>query len=113
MYLLIVFLPILGFFTLLSFGRFFGKYFSSIVAVSTMGFSFLLSLFLYYEVVLSGSFCQINLGLWVPLQVSNVYWIFLYDTVVVLMLNLVLLVSFLVHIYSLEYMSMTLFLLDL
>lgn len=36
---------------------------------------------------------------------SNIFWIFKFDMIVSLMLNLVLLVSFLVHVYSLEYMA--------
>jgi NADH-quinone oxidoreductase subunit L len=47
----------------------------------------------------------INIGSWFNVGTTNVEWGFMFDGVTVLMIFVVALVSFLVHVYSLEYMA--------
>jgi len=105
MYLLIIFLPFISSLSLLLFGRLLGRCGSGQVSVITIGVAFLSSLMVTYEVVLSGSICQVDLGLWLPLRVSDVNLVFTFDVIVCMMLNLVTLVALLVHQYSREYMA--------
>jgi NADH:ubiquinone oxidoreductase subunit 5 (subunit L)/multisubunit Na+/H+ antiporter MnhA subunit len=62
MYLLVLFFPILGAFISGIFGRFIGRTGSIIITTTCLFFSFLISLFIFFEVGLSNSICVIKLG---------------------------------------------------
>merc|ERR1712127_831226 len=68
-------------------------------------FTFLLSFFAFYEVALNGSPVYIKFLTWINSEMLNVDWGFLFDTLTVVMCCVVTFVSFLVHLYSTEYMS--------
>jgi len=61
MYLLIVFMPLLGFWTISLFGWFIGKNGSILIATGLMQFSVLLSIVSFYKVALGGEFSYITL----------------------------------------------------
>ena len=61
MYLIIVFMPLLGFLTISLFGWFIGKNGSILIATGLMQFSVLLSIVSFYKVALGGEFSYITL----------------------------------------------------
>lgn len=105
MYLLIILLPLFGSLVAGFGGRYLGPKGSSVVTLSCMVSCFLLSVLAFYEVGLSGSVCSFRLVSWINSELFNVYWGFLFDSLTVVMLIVVTVVSTLVHLYSTEYMS--------
>ena len=105
MYLVLVFLPLIGSITGGLFGRFLGPKGSSIVTVTLLFLTFLLSAFSFYEVALVGCPVYIKLTTWINSEMLNADWGFLFDTLTVTMCCVVTFVSTLVHLYSTEYMS--------
>ena len=105
MYLLLLFFPLLGSVTAGLFGRFIGSLGSAILTVLYLGFTFCISLFIFYEVALLNSSVYIKLANWINSGLFNVDWGFYFDPLTAVMCCVVTFVSFLVHIYSTEYMS--------
>lgn len=105
MYLILVFLPLIGSITAGLFGRKIGPKGASIVTVTLLFITFLISVFAFYEVALIGSPTYIKLTTWVNSELFNVDWGFLFDSLTVVMCCVVTFVSTLVHLYSTEYMS--------
>lgn len=105
MYLLIVFLSLIGSCLAGLFGRYLGPWGSAIISTGCLFLSLLLSFFAFYEVALVGCFVYIKLIPWINSEVLNVDWGFMFDSLTVTMCVVVTFVSFLVHLYSTEYMS--------
>ena len=105
MYILIVFLPLIGSLMCLIFGRFLGKTGSSIITTSLIFISFLLSVFSFYEVALSNSPCYFTLYSWINSGMFTPDCGFYFDTLTVVMLVVITTISFLVHMFSTSYMS--------
>lgn len=105
MYLSIIFLPILGSILAGLRGRTLGITGSQYITTSCLIVSALLSLVAFYEVALCRSSVSINLGSWIDCEYLVVNWSFLFDDLTVSMIMPVLIVSSLVHIYSMSYMS--------
>jgi NADH:ubiquinone oxidoreductase subunit 5 (subunit L)/multisubunit Na+/H+ antiporter MnhA subunit len=105
MYLLLVFLSIIGSCLAGLFGRHLGSQGSALVATSCLFLSFLISLFAFYEVAFMGCFVYIKLTTWISSEVLHVDWGFMFDSLTVTMCVVVTFISFLVHLYSIEYMS--------
>jgi NADH:ubiquinone oxidoreductase subunit 5 (subunit L)/multisubunit Na+/H+ antiporter MnhA subunit len=61
MYLLIIFLPLIGFLINALFGRFFGRTISIFMALYCSFIAFILSIFIFYEIVLLNSLVSISL----------------------------------------------------
>jgi len=104
MYLLIVFLPLLGFLTAAFLGRFIGFRGAAIVTISCVVLSAFLSFVAFYEVGLCGSSCYIKFAPWFFSEMFDASWGFMFDSLTVTMLIVVTFVSSLVHIYSISYM---------
>jgi NADH-ubiquinone oxidoreductase chain 5 len=105
MYLLIVFLSIIGSSFAGLFGRHLGSWGASFITTSCLVVSFLLSLFAFYEVGLFGSPVYIKLTTWISSEVLHIDWGFMFDSLTVSMCVVVTFISSLVHLYSIEYMS--------
>ena len=105
MYLVLVFTPLIGSCIAGLFGRYVGFYGSSFITTSCLFLSFLISIFAFYEVALTGCFVYIRLSTWISSEVLNVDWGFMFDSLTVLMCCVVTFISSLVHLYSTEYMS--------
>ena len=105
MYLLIIFLSITGSCLAGLFGRYFGSWGSAIITTSCLFLSFLISLFIFYEVALIGCFVYIKLTTWINSDLINIDWGFMFDSLTASMCVVVTFISFLVHLYSTEYMS--------
>ena len=105
MYLLLVFLSIIGSCLSGLFGRYLGSFGASIITTSCLFLSFLIALFAFYEVSLIGCFVYIKLSPWINSEVLNVDWGFMFDSLTATMCVVVTFISLLVHLYSIEYMS--------
>lgn len=67
--------------------------------------STLISLIAFYEVGTSHSSVSINISSWIDSELMDISWGFMYDSLTVSMLIPVLIVSSLVHIFSINYIS--------
>lgn len=105
MYLLIVFLSLIGSCVAGLFGRYIGSWGAAVITTSCLFLSFLLSLFAFYEVALLNCFVYIKLTTWISSSVLNIDWGFMFDSLTVVMCVVVTFISFFVHLYSTEYMS--------
>ena len=104
MLILIVLLPLFGFFS----GSLFGRYLCwGVCYVTTLSVfsSLLLSLALFYEVVSSGVSYKLIMGSWIVVDSLNIEWSFCFDSLTSIMLIVVTFISTLVHLYSTEYME--------
>jgi len=104
MVLLIVFLPLLGFFSGSFFGRYVGKGAGFISTLTTIC-SFCFSAFLLKNSIAFGTVNVLLLNKWVYSDVLKVDWSFYYDSLTCIMLFVVTFISSLVHMYSTEYME--------
>ena len=104
MLFLIILFPLLGFFSGGLFGRFLGLGVCYITTLSVFS-SFLLSLFLFNDVVTNGIVYKITMGSWIPVESLNIQWCFYFDSLTSIMLIVVTFISSLVHLYSTEYME--------
>lgn len=105
MYLLVLYLPFLSFLNGTLFGRYLGRKGSPLYSCILMGATFLISLYALYEVSFCNSPVYIAMGDWISVDVLNVNVCFYFDTLTCLMLLVVTSISFLVHVYSVSYMS--------
>nr|YP_010194775.1 NADH dehydrogenase subunit 5 [Arctium tomentosum]YP_010194905.1 NADH dehydrogenase subunit 5 [Arctium lappa]QZZ81514.1 NADH dehydrogenase subunit 5 [Arctium tomentosum]QZZ81644.1 NADH dehydrogenase subunit 5 [Arctium lappa] len=104
MYLLIIFLPLLGSSVAGFFGRFLGSEGTAIMTTTCVSFSSILSLIAFYEVAPGASACYLRIAPWISSEMFDASWGFFGDPTVV-MLIVVTSISSLVHLYSISYMS--------
>jgi len=105
MYLILIFLPLIGSISAGLFGRKIGPKGSAVVTVSCLFLTFFLCFFAFYEVALIGCPVYIKLMPWINSETLNVDWGFLFDSLTVVMCCVITFVSSLVHLYSTEYMA--------
>ena len=105
MYLLLVCLPLLSFLLACGFGRFFGLRGAPLLTTLCVASTALLSLVAFYEVGVCGSPCIIHFAPWFHCELFDASWGFLFDSLTVVMLVVVTVVSTLVHMYSIAYMG--------
>ena len=105
MYLTIIILPLLGSIVSGFFGRKVGVSGSQIITCSLLVITTFLSIVCFFEVGMSNIPVSIKLFRWIDCESLNVLWSFNFDSLTVSMLIPVLIVSSLVHIYSIGYMS--------
>lgn len=105
MYLSILALPAIGAIVSGFLGRKIGVTGVHIITSSSLLITTILAMVAFYEVGLSGSPVSITLISWIDSEFMLVSWGFLFDSLTVSMLFPVLVVSTLVHIYSISYMA--------
>ena len=105
MYLALIVLPLLGSIFAGFFGRKIGVSGSQLITCSCVGITTLLAVVAFFEVGLNNTPVTIHLFRWMDIENLNVNWAFNFDSLTVSMLIPVLIVSSLVHIYSIGYMS--------
>ena len=105
MYLLLVFLPLIGSLSAGFFGRFLGTKGAQIVTTTCLGLSALLSWYAFMEVGISGNTVYIDWFTWIDSEMLHVSWGCLFDSLTVIMLITVTTVSCMVHLYSIGYMG--------
>ena len=105
MYLAIIILPLLGAIVSGFFGRKVGISGAQLITSTFITVTTLLAIIAFFEVGINNVPVSINLFRWIDSESLNVLWGFHFDSLTVSMLIPVLIVSFLVHIYSIGYMS--------
>jgi NADH-ubiquinone oxidoreductase chain 5 len=87
------------------FGRALGFKGSSVFSTSCLGLVLIISCIAFYEVSTKTCFAHIKMTTWIDSGVLNINWVFLFDSLTVTMCFIISFISFLVHLYSIEYMS--------
>lgn len=105
MYLTIIILPLLGSIVAGVFGRKVGVSGAQLITCLCIIITTLLTIVAFIEVGLNKIPVSINLFRWIDSESLNILWGFHFDSLTVSMLIPVLIVSSLVHIYSIGYMS--------
>lgn len=105
MYLAIIMLPLLGSIVSGFFGRKTGVSGAQIFTCTAVVTTTLLAVLAFFEVGLNNIPVSIEVFRWIDSESLNVSWAFNFDSLTVSMLIPVLIVSSLVHIYSIGYMS--------
>ena len=105
MYLTLIVLPLLGSIISGFFGRKVGVSGSQLITCLCISVTTLLALIVFSEVGLNNITLSIQIFRWIDTESLNVLWSFQFDSLTVSMLIPVLIVSLLVHIYSIGYMS--------
>lgn len=104
MYLLSFFLPFLNLIFSCLFGKVLGKKIIPFFAFNML-LALFVSFFIFYEVGINKYICFLDLGPWFHIGLLKLNWVFVFDSITSAMLLLVVFVSFLVHIYSMDYMN--------
>ena len=105
MYLAIITLPLLGSIVAGFFGRKVGVSGAQLITCTCVVVTTLLAIITFFEVGINNIPTSVNLFRWIDSESLNVSWSFNFDSLTVSMLIPVLIVSSLVHIYSIGYMS--------
>ena len=98
MYLLLIFLPLLGFIASISFGRYLSPKGTAMVTCGFMLMSLFLSGISFFEVGLSRCPVYIRLAPWIDCEMFDASWGFMFDSLTVTMCFVVTSISTLVHI---------------
>ena len=101
----ILFLPLLASIISGFFGKYIGDRNSEIITSLFVSISAGLSLFIFYNVILNQYESNVVIATWINSGTLNVNWSIKVDALSAVMLVVVTLVSALVHIYSIGYMS--------
>lgn len=104
MYFLSIFFLLSSFFTLSLFGRYLGNFYVSLLSILYLFLSLLISIFIFYEVVVLGFSCYICFGDWVDFGLLNYGFGLYFDKLSSSMFFIVLIISFFVQLYSIYYM---------
>jgi proton-conducting membrane transporter/NADH-ubiquinone oxidoreductase (complex I) subunit 5/LAGLIDADG DNA endonuclease family protein len=105
MYLALIILPILGSIVSGFFGRKVGVSGSQLITCTCVISTTFLAILAFIEVGLNNIPVRIDLFRWIDAEHLNIHWAFNFDSLTVSMLIPVLIVSSLVHVYSIGYMS--------
>ena len=105
MYLALIVLPILGSIFSGFFGRKIGVNGSQMITCVCVIITTLIAIVSFFEVGLNNIPVTIHLFRWIDVETLNANWAFNFDSLTVSMLIPVLMVSSLVHVYSIGYMS--------
>lgn len=105
MYLAIIILPLLGAIVAGFFGRKVGVRGAQLITSLSVILTTLLAIVSFFEAGLNDAPVTINIFKWIDSESLNTLWSFTFDSLTVSMLIPVLIVSSLVHIYSVGYMS--------
>jgi NADH-ubiquinone oxidoreductase chain 5 len=105
MYLSIIVLPLLGSIVSGFFGRKAGVTGTQLLTCINIIFTVILSIIAFIEIGLNNIPVLVNLFKWIVTEEFNILWIFQFDSLTVSMLIPVLIISSLVHIYSIGYMN--------
>jgi NADH-ubiquinone oxidoreductase chain 5 len=105
MYLSIIVLPLLGSIVSGFFGRKIGTSGARLLTCTSIIATTALAIVAYFEVGFNNNPVKINLFNWITSESFNITWSFQFDNLTVSMLIPVLIISSLVHLYSIGYMS--------
>ena len=106
MELALLFLPLGSFIIAGFFGKYIGDRLSEIITSLFVSISAVLALLIFYEVISDGYTNNVVIASWIHSGSLNVNWSIKVDAVSAVMLVVVTLISSLVHIYSIGYLSL-------
>ncbi len=98
MYLAILILPLLGSF--LATNRRAGNHLGPLISVGSKGLAVICCIGIFYEVGLNSAPVHLDLGNWIDFGNLLIQWSFLFDTLTVSMYLPIVIISFLVQMYS-------------
>ena len=101
----LIFLPLLGAIISGFFGRYIGDRNSEIITSLFVTFSAIISLIIFYEVIINSYENNLIISKWISSGFLDVNWSIKIDPLSSVMLVIVCMISSLVHIYSIGYMS--------
>lgn len=105
MYIFPLLFTFLGFFVSFFFGKLIGIFGATIVTTFFVFLAMITSFFLFFEVGLNTNPTYFKFFNWIRTDTMDIEWGFQYDSLTVSMLLVVTIVSFLTHMYSIEYMN--------
>ena len=105
MYLSLIFFPLLGSISSGFFGRKIGVIGARLITCSSVLITTILCIIVFFEVGFNNIIVTIKLFRWIDSELIDILWGFNFDSLTVSMLIPVLMISLLVHIYSIGYMS--------
>ncbi len=103
--ILVVFLPLIGFLLAGILGQKLGDRFSQLATCGLMGFSTVFSVYIFFQLGLHGQSLSVPLFTWIHVEFFEVEWGIQLDSLSIVMIAVVTVVSFMVHIYSVGYMK--------
>jgi proton-translocating NADH-quinone oxidoreductase chain L len=104
MYLLPIYFTLISFLISFFFGRLSNNYYVGFFTSILVLLSFIISIFLFYEVALCHAPTYIYCGNWITTELLEIQWTFAFDSLTVTMLIVILSISTCAHFYSIEYM---------
>lgn len=105
MYLTLLFLPALGAAVTGLLGRKIGVTGAHIITTTCLFISAALSIVAFYEVVLAHSPVTVYIANWIQSELLDIQWSFTFDSLTISVIATVLIISSLVHLYSIDYMA--------
>ena len=105
MYLLILYLPFLSFLISIFFSEFLGNKGVCFLSTFFLGLTMLISLFIFFEIIVCNSLCNVSFSEWINVGFFHIKWSFYYDGLSSLMAVMITIVSFCVHMFSISYMN--------
>lgn len=105
MILTIIILPLIGFLTISLFAKVLSRIGSAYIALSCMLVNVILTMYLFYKVVVEQHIYFVKLKPWIYSDIFQVDWGFQVDNLTMVMLIVVNVVSAVVHLYSIDYMA--------
>lgn len=105
MYLLILVLPLMGCLISGLFSRYLGEESAIKISTGLVGLTSGISIYSLYEVGIVGNKVKLSIGDWVKSDMLLGSWGLLFDSLTVVMLVVITFISFMVHVYSIEYMN--------
>lgn len=105
MYLLPIFFTFFSFFFSFLFGKFIGNYRNHLINISFVFISTIICYLIFFEVAFLSIPCYIKMADWIVFDIFNIYWNFLFDSLTVSMLIVIMSISLCAHFYSISYMD--------
>lgn len=102
--ILTIYLTLLNFFILFFFGRFLNNIYSSIITIINLFINLILLIYNFIIMYNNNITININFYNWIITNNLKIEFSFAFDNLIMLMLIVVISISLVVHIYSLEYM---------
>ena len=105
MYLLPIFFTFFSFFITFVFGKYIGNYKNHLINILFVSIATIFSYLIFFEVAFLSIPCYIKITNWIVFDIFNVYWSFLFDSLTISMLIVIMTISLCAHIYSISYME--------
>ncbi len=105
MILIIVFVPLLSFLFAGLFGRYLGIFWTKTITTTLIGVNVASVIYVLRSILLFSENYSVNIGNWIDNGLLIVDWSFSIDNLTIIMLIVVNSVSFIVHLYSTDYMG--------